>query len=635
MTPDQKDRRDEPEDNGILEDPAADTTAIGVVGTRTSHVRVTLPRGYEDLDDDADVVDDAPDRLAAGTIVLELPGAPEPEDAHDDEPAAETGEIDEDVLTAVRSAIGAEAREAAGADASEELAELEVVVEDEPEAGETREESPVEAADESADPATDGATDADGDADADADGDAPAREPSDVPDAAAGASSDAEDVADADAETDAGTEPGTALREDEPDAAAPADGSEAATRADEPGADGVDQTETTREPDDDARAADGARAGAGAHSVAAETMEDSVTTEPSPEPQAEPASAPAPRSEVATTRFVARPVESKRVAPSGAESAEQLTSDRLLDPGRQAKVEPEGAWRAFLFRATGGRIRLGDSRTARARKELTAKIAAPLHGGARFVPVLSRKGGVGKTTVTTLLGMALADARDDRIVAVDANPDRGTLAERVAGRSGRTVRDVVRDHERIQGYADISELVSRDETRLDVLASDTDPHIAHAFHEQDYRTVADVAAHYYSIVLTDTGTGIVHSVMHGALDLADELVVVAGLSVDEARLASETLTWLEAHGRGELVKRAVVVLNQSSPGAPLVRLDELEAHFASRVRAVVRLPYDPALATGSAITFRELRPETRQAARELAARVVEGLRSVARHGVAK
>lgn len=614
MTPDQKDRRDEPEDNGILEDPAADTTAIGVVGTRTSHVRVTLPRGYEDLDDDADVVDDAPDPLAAGTIVLELPGAPEPEDAHDDEPAAETGEIDEDVLTAVRSAIGAEAREAA---------------------------------DESADPATDGATDADADADADADGDgdAPAREPSDVPDAAvgasAGASSDAEDVADADADAetdadaDAGTEPGTALPEDELDAEAPADGSEAATPADEPGVDAVGQTETTREPDDDARAADGARAGAGAPSVAAETMEDSVTTEPSPESQPEPASAPAPRSEVATTRFVARPVESKRVAPSGAESAEQLTSDRLLDPGRQAKVEPEGAWRAFLFRATGGRIRLGDSRKARARKELTAKIAAPLHGGARFVPVLSRKGGVGKTTVTTLLGMALADARDDRIVAVDANPDRGTLAERVAGRSGRTVRDVVRDHERIQGYADISELVSRDETRLDVLASDTDPHIAHAFHEQDYRTVADVAAHYYSIVLTDTGTGIVHSVMHGALDLADELVVVAGLSVDEARLASETLTWLEAHGRGELVKRAVVVLNQSSPGAPLVRLDELEAHFASRVRAVVRLPYDPALATGSAITFRELRPETRQAARELAARVVEGLRSVARHGVAK
>ncbi|HCU78761.1 MAG TPA: MinD/ParA family protein, partial [Microbacterium sp.] len=66
------------------------------------------------------------------------------------------------------------------------------------------------------------------------------------------------------------------------------------------------------------------------------------------------------------------------------------------------------------------------------RKELSRRIAAPLPGGARFVPVLSRKGGVGKTTVTTLLGMALADARDDRVIAVDANPDRGTLAERIA-----------------------------------------------------------------------------------------------------------------------------------------------------------------------------------------------------------
>ena len=47
-----------------------------------------------------------------------------------------------------------------------------------------------------------------------------------------------------------------------------------------------------------------------------------------------------------------------------------------------------------------------------------------------LVAIASQKGGVGKTTVTTLLGMALADAREDRVIAIDANPDRGTLAER-------------------------------------------------------------------------------------------------------------------------------------------------------------------------------------------------------------
>src|SRR5690606_9760154 len=123
------------------------------------------------------------------------------------------------------------------------------------------------------------------------------------------------------------------------------------------------------------------------------------------------------------------------------ESADLLTADRLLDPSRVSRPEPEGAWSHLLYTISGGRINVGDSRRARERKELSARIAAPMTGTARFVPVLSRKGGVGKTTVTALLGMALADARDDRVIAVDANPDRGTLAERVVGGHTKSVRD--------------------------------------------------------------------------------------------------------------------------------------------------------------------------------------------------
>jgi MinD-like ATPase involved in chromosome partitioning or flagellar assembly len=69
------------------------------------------------------------------------------------------------------------------------------------------------------------------------------------------------------------------------------------------------------------------------------------------------------------------------------------------------------------------------------------------------------------------------------------------------------------------------------------------------------------------------------------------------------------------------------VLNNSRPGSPLVRQDELEGHFRTRVRTVVRVPYDPHIAAGSAISFRDLRPATRLAARDLAASVVEGLRA--------
>lgn len=315
---------------------------------------------------------------------------------------------------------------------------------------------------------------------------------------------------------------------------------------------------------------------------------------------------------------------------SSRESADLLTADRLLDPHQITKPEPEGAWSHLLYAVSGRRINIGDGRRARERKALSARIAAPIAGGARFVPVLSRKGGVGKTTITALLGMALADAREDRVIAVDANPDRGTLAERIVRPNhSKSVRDLVRIHDDVKGYHDISAIVARDATRLDVLASDADPRIAEAFSDSDYRDVADVAAHYYSLVLTDTGTGIVHSVMSATLDLADQIVIVSGLSVDEARLASETLTWLETNGYAEQAREAIVVLNQSTPGAPLVRLNELQAHFATRARSVVRVPYDPQIAGGGAIVFANLLPETRIAARELAALLVEGLRAKA------
>jgi MinD-like ATPase involved in chromosome partitioning or flagellar assembly len=307
------------------------------------------------------------------------------------------------------------------------------------------------------------------------------------------------------------------------------------------------------------------------------------------------------------------------------EPAAMLTADRLLEVNRKTRPGPEGGWQRFIYGLTFHTVNLGDSAKVRARKELDHRIQKQFEGGTRFVPILTRKGGVGKTTVTTLLGMALADAREDRIVAIDANPDRGTLSERVTKQTRATVRDVVQKAPSIGGFTDFSALVSRDETRLDILASDTDPLLSEAFDENDYNVVADLTARFYSIVLTDCGTGIVHSVMRATLQRADSVVIVSGGSVDEARLASETLTWLEANGYGDLVRNAIVALNTATQGTNLVKLDEIESHFKSRVREVVRIPYDPQLAAGSVVSYKDLKPLTKQSARTLAALVVEGL----------
>ncbi|WP_395639200.1 AAA family ATPase [Pseudolysinimonas sp.] len=294
-----------------------------------------------------------------------------------------------------------------------------------------------------------------------------------------------------------------------------------------------------------------------------------------------------------------------------------------LKPGR--KPRPEGSWPTFVYGATLHLVNLGDSRTVRARKALDARIAQPFGDGPRFVPVLSRKGGVGKTTITTLLGMALADVRADRVLAIDANPDRGTLADRVTKQTRSTVRDVVLHAPDLGGFDELSSHLSRDITGLDVAASDSDPLLAEAFDEDGYNVVADVVAPHYGVVVTDSGTGVVHSVMRATLQRADAVVVVSGGSIDEARLASETLTWLEANNYGALVANAVVALNASTQGTDLDKLHDIEEHFRSRVRAVVRIPYDPELAAGSIVRFEALRPFTRASARELAAVVVDGL----------
>jgi MinD-like ATPase involved in chromosome partitioning or flagellar assembly len=299
---------------------------------------------------------------------------------------------------------------------------------------------------------------------------------------------------------------------------------------------------------------------------------------------------------------------------------------RPSKPG--ARPAPEGFWRELAWGLTLTLVNLGDSRAVRARKALEARIAAPLDG-ARFVPVISRQGGIGATTVTTLLGMALADGRDDRVVALDAHPDRGTLAERITdGEPPAGMRHLVDQATAVRSLDDMTGRVTRDpETGLDVVASTSDPAHERTLHPAGYETAADVAGRLYGIVLTDGASGVLEPVMKAALRRADGLVLVSGGTSEQARLASETVTWLEQNDLAELAEGAVVAINTATPGTRYESLDAIEAHFLARVREVVRIPYDEELVAGAPVRYGALRPDTRDAARDLAAKVIDGLRT--------
>ena len=65
------------------------------------------------------------------------------------------------------------------------------------------------------------------------------------------------------------------------------------------------------------------------------------------------------------------------------------------------------------------------------RQRLEETIAAPRLQRCVTIAVVSPKGGVGKTTVTALLGSLLAFLRRDHVVAVETNPDWGWLGRRL------------------------------------------------------------------------------------------------------------------------------------------------------------------------------------------------------------
>jgi MinD-like ATPase involved in chromosome partitioning or flagellar assembly len=308
--------------------------------------------------------------------------------------------------------------------------------------------------------------------------------------------------------------------------------------------------------------------------------------------------------------------------PRTSETADSLTADVLL-PGRHKA--PSGGWRRAVYQATGGLIRAPQSAAEMRRRELTGRARTPVSAGHHRVAVMSLKGGVGKTTTTVGLGATLASVRGDRVIAVDANPDRGTLSDKLRLETAATVRDLLNERDQIQRYADVRGFTTQAPSRLEILASDRDPTVSVAFSEEDYYEVAQVLEHYYSICLADCGTGLLHSAMAGVLRLADQIVLVSSPSVDGARSASATLDWLQAHGYGDLVRQAVVVLSVVRPRSKsTVDMDRLEQHFAARCRAVVRIPYDRHLEEGAEVDLVQLNRATADAYLALAAEVGEG-----------
>lgn len=179
------------------------------------------------------------------------------------------------------------------------------------------------------------------------------------------------------------------------------------------------------------------------------------------------------------------------------------------------------------------------------RTRLEAAIAAPRLRRCPTIAVVSPKGGVGKTTLTALLGSLLAHLRADRVVAVDTNPDYGSLGPTLAPGHGVFVDDLLGLLDRPElAVTELDANLARSLDGLMVLPAPTDPARMARLDRGSYKRVIEHLQMKAGVLLLDCGTGLQDPPAQAAIICADQLVLVTDAEPATATLvtaASERL----------------------------------------------------------------------------------------------
>ncbi|GAA3408083.1 hypothetical protein GCM10018952_03940 [Streptosporangium vulgare] len=328
-----------------------------------------------------------------------------------------------------------------------------------------------------------------------------------------------------------------------------------------------------------------------------------------------------------------------RAVPSGSATADPVTpavpvtgSSRGEAETRVRRVESvvgrdsSGGWRrlAQVVIGPGGGGRTDGSEIDEAR-------ARAVFSGSRRVVVLGCTGGAGQTTTALMLGHTLARYREDRILAVDASTGSHALSSRIQGESPETLSSLLSGLDDVQGYLGMRAYTSRCASGLEVLAGDSDAGAEQRlsdralFSDRRLGQVMDMLDRHYKTIVVDPAAALAARV----LPYADQLVLVVPASEDGPDAVAMTYEWLDGHGCADLRHRAVMVVNGVSRRS-MADVEQAEAVARGRCRAIVRVPWEDALAPGRAdrVEPSHLRAPGRRAYLALAGVVVAGFGTV-------
>jgi len=180
---------------------------------------------------------------------------------------------------------------------------------------------------------------------------------------------------------------------------------------------------------------------------------------------------------------------------------------------------------------------------------LERAVAAPRLLRCATIAVVSPKGGVGKTTTTALLGSLLARIRRDRAVAVDTNPDYGSLGRALTPDHKTFVDDLLEILE--QPNLSVTELdahLGRAGDGLMVLPAPTDPDRMIRLDEKAYSAVISRLQDLVGLLVLDCGTGLQEPAARAALATADQIILVSDAHPSTASLVAEAAELLRHAG---------------------------------------------------------------------------------------
>jgi len=165
------------------------------------------------------------------------------------------------------------------------------------------------------------------------------------------------------------------------------------------------------------------------------------------------------------------------------------------------------------------------------------------------IAVVSPKGGVGKTTLTALLGSLLASTRRDRIVAVDTNPDYGSLGRQLTPDHDVFVDDLVDILDRPDlSVTGLDQHLGRAFDGLMVLPAPTDPARMARLDEDAYARVILRLQSLVGILVLDCGTGLQEPAARAAQAAADQIILVSDAQPATASLVADAAGLLRTVG---------------------------------------------------------------------------------------